>query len=422
MSTSSLLALTCCACSLFVSSIASAQDKAQVKLTEEQIALNNRAVKSMAQEPPLTDEAIRLTQAALVVGEKGDLLYLTLGRAYQLQKKCARAQAEFKRALTAPGVEGIPKDYVSKQIAVYQKELEASCKGTLVVNCEPKDLTLSLPGHELMCQEPLAIEPGTYSVSAVDPKTGAGTSIQVTVTSMQTTTTSFRFDQTSKEPVTPEPAVVPPPPEPKRWTIGGVVGVPVGMCLTRVGNESLSAASTNTSLCYGGRADVRSRFALSDMLSVGGVAGGRGLWANSVPVYSEREEVVATGFDASAGAQLWLWRERLGAEVVGVLRRRWVEIDNEDAGAGFLMSVGPGVMFDGADFISGLDALVLSARWTPWKDSGASFEVRAERGPLALWVSYEQWSGALDYPEDSSIDLTHEAEELMVGVGFHWGD
>lgn len=418
--------LTCACCVAIVALTArdaSAQDKPTVKLTEEQITLNNRAVKSMAQQPPRPDEAVRLTQAALVVGEKGDLLYLTLGRAYQLQKKCKQAQTEFERALAAPGVEDIPKTYVSEQISIYQKELMASCPGTLTIMCKPDDLKLSLPGHELVCQQPLSLPAGTYGVSATHPRTGASTSTQITVESMKTTTTTFTLTgppTQTPDPDTSTPVVVPttpPAPSSSGLALSGVVGGLAGWCITRVSSETGPGAdATNGALCYGLHADLRAGFILSESLTLAGVVAAQGVMANSV-TDNGREPVVLRGVDASAGAQAWLWSERIGVEFAGSLRARSATVDDTDAGAARALSLGPGLMFNAADVVPSLDALILSARWMPLLDSGLSLGARVEYGSLAVWVSYDRWESELD-----RADFMHEAEQAMLGVGFHWGD
>lgn len=398
-----------------------AQEKPTVQLTEEQIALNNRAVKNMAEQPPRADEAVRLTQAALVVGKKGNLLYLTLGRAYQLQKKCKMAQAEFDRALAAPGVEGIPKTYVTDQIAVYQKQLTASCPGTLTVTCEPGDLKLSLAGHQLTCQQPLSLPSGTYDVSTTHPETGNKESLKVTIVSMKPTTAAFKFAVTAKpDPKLTIDPVTKPVPKPKDTSSGlalsGVIGVPVGLCITRVDNATLDASATNSALCYGVHADISVGFKFSDALTIAGVVSAKGIMANDVSS-NERESVLNTGFDVSAGVQAWTWSERIGVEFAGTWRARSIVVDGIEAGNARPLSIGPGLILDVADFVPALDAFTFSARWMPLMDSALSLGTRIERGPLAIWISYDQWESELD-----QAGLVHDAEQVMAGVGFHWGD
>lgn len=176
-----------------ISVSASAQDKpAPVELSPTQIETNNRAVRMLGETPPRTKEAIKLVEAALLMEKQGDLLYLTLGRAYQLDGQCARAAEQFDAAERAPGVQGVPEDFVPGQLGVYRKELE-SCMGSLIISCEPDDLELVIDGTSIKCGEELSLEPGSYRIMGENPNSGIEVEIPVQVVSGEVTRSDLKI-------------------------------------------------------------------------------------------------------------------------------------------------------------------------------------------------------------------------------------
>lgn len=218
--------------------VAYAEKPEPIELTPNQIEINNRAVRMLGEDPPRTEEAIKLVEAALVLDSKGDLLFLTLGRAYQLQGRCAEAMAQYEAAEQAPGVKGVPVDFVPRQLREYRSQLTTTCPGTLVVSCEPSDLNLSIPDQTLRCGEPLSLSPGEYTITARSSN-GAEVQIPVRITGMKETLTQIKLGSSSGGQSTPPPdttttqvtdpgagdgAVVTPPgdpnPTPMSWRVG----------------------------------------------------------------------------------------------------------------------------------------------------------------------------------------------------------
>ena len=431
--TSALLSCLLCAGS---AQLAHAQDAAPptVQLTEEQITLNNRAVKRMAETPPKLEEAIRLTQAALVVGEKGDLLYLTLGRAFQLQGECARAEEEFARALEARRVEGLPQKYIRSQITLYRKELAERCEGTLMVQCEPQDLDLTLDGGALVCQQATPLAAGSYEVIATNPLTGSSVSVQAVIVGMQTTTTTIKLAgptpvATSAVPEAPadiagEPELsqpvrpVPAAPGERAVIIKGLVGAPLGYCRTRVESSpmGLPASATDGAICYGVRAEASFIKPLGEHFALGLAPSAQALMAHGLGEQG-REPVTLRGFDADLGLQALTWSRRIGLEVAGGVRARRAVVDGQEAGDAMALLLGPGVLLNFGELMGGVDTLGVSMRWRPLLDAGLSARAVVGRGPVAVWFAYESWEGDL-----SEQGFTHRAEQLTLGAGWSWGD
>jgi hypothetical protein len=195
-----------CASVMTIGSAAMAQGKpAPVELSSTQIETNNQAVRLLSETPPQTKKAIKLVEAALLMEKRGDLLHLTLGRAYQLDGQCALAEEQFAAAELAPGVKGVPEDFVPGQLAEYRSELDA-CMGTLLIACEPDDLELVINDALLACDTQVSLEPGVYKIEVRNPGSGDTLELPVQIVGGQMTRSELKLG-------TKETAVVTPPPE-----------------------------------------------------------------------------------------------------------------------------------------------------------------------------------------------------------------
>ena len=397
--------------------------KETVQLTEEQINLNNRAVGLLEANPPKPKEAISLVQAAMVTGEKGDLLHLTLGRAYQLDKQCDKAIAEFETALSAPGVEGLPEGFIEQQTATYGKDLATMCDGELVISCEPEGLELAIEDKSLTCGEAAKFAPGTYEIKARNPDTDASVSVQVVVVGTEKTETSIKLGGAVKKDDTVIVEPIDPLPDEPSTAISGTIGVPAGYCLARLINnagETTEANATDAAVCYGVRADIMAVRPLSDNFAVGGMAVAQGVMANALGRVDDQEPLALRGFDVGAGAQAWLLGQKLGLEFGTRWRIRRVIFQGEaleDTTTPYM--AGPGLLLQLGGMIGALDGLGLNVRWMPIGNGIDTLAIDANlaKGPLSFWAGYESWQGDVG---DSG--LTSRAEQIMLGVGYHWGN
>ena len=182
-----------CTLSIATPALVQAQDaKKAVKLTDDQLNLNNKAVDALEKSPPDTKTAITLMQAALSIGGeagKADLLYMTLGRAYELQDKCEEAKRYFTMAEEAPRVEGLPSGLVPERLVKYRLEMKKVCSGTLVVKCNDPRIALSIGDAQHKCDAPIKLAPGQYKVEAKlqEDERKSEQSIDVTIEGAQRT-------------------------------------------------------------------------------------------------------------------------------------------------------------------------------------------------------------------------------------------
>lgn len=162
---------------LCVSTQAVAQEqKAVVELTPAQIELNNKATIALNEKRP--DVALDYMRAAIrergdVEGQRGDLLFLTLGRAFQLKRQCDLAKESFATAEREAAVAGVPPDFVSKKLAEYRAELPTLCQAKLTISCVDANALISIDGaqaQEKLCGTTQRLEPGEHSVVATVSK------------------------------------------------------------------------------------------------------------------------------------------------------------------------------------------------------------------------------------------------------------
>lgn len=139
-------------------------EETTVELTGEQKRLNNKAIEAITGDSKSPSAAVRYLKAALMVGPKGNVLYMALGRAHQLDGNCEKATAIFEKAIEAPQVESVPREQVMARIENYRGDLETSCPGVLVVECSPASVNLTVDDETVSCGNEVTLSPGTYTV------------------------------------------------------------------------------------------------------------------------------------------------------------------------------------------------------------------------------------------------------------------
>ncbi len=171
--------------SMLFSNLALAEELT-VDLNTEQTKLNNEAIAALSSSPPNPEVAIQLMQAALLMGTKGNVLFLTLGRAYQLNGQCKDADSAYQQAWQAPRVAGVPQADVIERIERYRAEMTTSCTGTLVIHCSNPSTDLIVDSKNVACNEPIEMKPGEYQVKAYLGSSQT-TELSVTIHSMEQT-------------------------------------------------------------------------------------------------------------------------------------------------------------------------------------------------------------------------------------------
>ena len=133
----------------------------------EQLTLNNEAAEALNQSPSDATTAIAKIEAALKLGPGFDLLYMTLGRAYQYQDQCRSARETFTLSEKAPGIDGIPHDVIVEKLRRYMNEESTLCSGTLVLACSDSSVSFRSDGQQFLCHQPVALQPGTRRVEVL---------------------------------------------------------------------------------------------------------------------------------------------------------------------------------------------------------------------------------------------------------------
>ncbi len=165
----------------------------EVALSREQLELHQRAVAALGEEPARASEARRLLESALIVGDESNVLYMTLGRAHQLDGDCAEALEAFDQAEEAPLTAGIPEEQILARIHNYRAQIAEECEGFLVVECRDADTVLeSAEIEELHCDEEVELAPGRYQLEA--SLEGAVTLVSVEVRGGETAVVEIALD------------------------------------------------------------------------------------------------------------------------------------------------------------------------------------------------------------------------------------
>lgn len=416
-----------------------AKDK-KVKLTDEQININNKAVRLLAQEPPQTLQAIEIVQAALVLGEKGDLLYLTLGRAHQLAGQCEQAKVEFESATNAPGVEGVPDDFVSRQLVDYRDQMKMGCDGHVIVECVPDTLELAVGERALTCNERSPLAPGSHTVEVRNPKSGAKLSIQVQIIGAQDTRS--RIELADPEPVDepapkdgreePEPfEPVDPvaPVEPARrasWDLA--LRVPMGFCTTSLTRGENQATATDGSACFAaGLESTLTRPA--GKFELGLHFSGQAIFGTGLGLVRADTKVSTIGADFELRGELWLtrvfallggfdWRPRGILFEEGGVSEPGLNSLNLLGGLGVGLELG---------HLMGLDHFGLTLRTIPAIGVGSdgraldnlplSIGWRMDISDLLIGANYNSWRGSLT---GSNSEVRMRTEQYMFTLGYRF--
>lgn len=142
----------------------------QVELTAEQIELNNKATSALNEKK--YEIAVDYMRAAIrdrgVPGQRGNLLFLTLGRALQLQDRCEEAEEQFAIAAREPQVVGVPPDFVPKKLKEYRDETPDICSAHLTIECVDANARISInqAAPEALCGKKLPLPSGAYRIHA----------------------------------------------------------------------------------------------------------------------------------------------------------------------------------------------------------------------------------------------------------------
>ncbi len=148
------------------------QELPHVEMSARQIELNNLASMALNQTPPDSKIAIDYLQQAIASGQAPDILYMSLGRAYQYEDQCQSAQDVFNLAERSPSLKSIPHDIVLKKIARFRKESASLCSGTVEMVCKEmgvKFYTTTPSGEriQLVCGERKKLRPGAYDFDVI---------------------------------------------------------------------------------------------------------------------------------------------------------------------------------------------------------------------------------------------------------------
>jgi len=144
---------------------AAASDEVGTSFTNEQVTLNNQAVD--ATNAGNFQKAEELFRAMLHIGEF-NVIWFNLGRTYASQGKCIEAREALMRVAGAPPIREIPKAELDARAQDHLKELDAQCSGSIVLQCRPAEMTISINGGvEFDCHSmPIALVPGEHSIYA----------------------------------------------------------------------------------------------------------------------------------------------------------------------------------------------------------------------------------------------------------------
>ena len=132
--------------------------------SQAQLELNQQGVEAIiAEDYP---RAIRLFEASLDLGDL-NITYLNLGRAYQHDGQCEKAEEKYGIALEAPQVSAPSAEEVQQTIMRYRDELRQKCPGYLEVECDPPELSLYIDDDgptDCVAQSRFELLPGEYDV------------------------------------------------------------------------------------------------------------------------------------------------------------------------------------------------------------------------------------------------------------------
>jgi len=411
--------------------LAYAQDEPppEIELDKRQIELNNEAVQALGQDPPNTAKAIELVQAALVLGSEADLLFLTLGRAHQLAQECKEANETFDRVESAPRVKGLPREFVKVQLRKYRQELRQTCPGTLEVVCKPETLELTLKDEPFPCGQAVELTPGSYTIRAKNPETGASVSLQAEVVGMADKSTTIELAGPVKAPdkdPDKDPDKNPdkdpdkdPEKQPEAFTpqttFDLIAHVPVGLCNIRL--ESFNGHATDANICGGVGVEIGARRSFTKAIGAGVYARPRVLGGFALTVNDEAARIALVETNLSAG--LWL-KDSFAIELDAQLRGSSLELDGTSVGSFFKGVIGPGIRFDSKSILPKIPRLRAHARLdiiptsSPYLNVGATMHV-VEKFVIGVDYDYQLLEGL---QSNDNLDFNARSEHILLSFGF----
>jgi len=143
---------------------ASARDKHI--LSPEQQQLLEAANAALTEDPARLDDAHDAITEALELGERYDILLLTLARIHQKRDECAKAKALFGEMSTAPNDARIPRDIINERKNLYISQMSSMCSARLTFDCSDPDIVIELMGEQKACGVAHKLDPGAYQFSA----------------------------------------------------------------------------------------------------------------------------------------------------------------------------------------------------------------------------------------------------------------
>jgi hypothetical protein len=126
------------------------------------------------------DVAIERFGAAWEHGEL-NVVALAMGRALFASDSCAQAAVWYERALTAPAVAAPSPEKVASRVEDYQRDLQSTCPGELIIHCEPADLRVAVGGEEprACSQAARTLPAGVHAVRGVRDEDVVETTVQI---------------------------------------------------------------------------------------------------------------------------------------------------------------------------------------------------------------------------------------------------
>lgn len=147
--------------------------------SQAQLELNQQGVEAIiAEDYP---RAVRLFEASLDLGAL-NITHLNMGRAYQHDGQCEKAEEHYGKALEAPRVETPTVDEIHETVGRYRDELRDNCPGYLEVSCDPPELSLYVDddGPKNCAEESrLELMPGDYELRGEYQQEEASTSVVI---------------------------------------------------------------------------------------------------------------------------------------------------------------------------------------------------------------------------------------------------
>lgn len=140
-----------------------AQANKVVEPTSAQIELNEAGIQAILDKDYAL--AVQLFDSSLALGPI-NITYVNRGRAYQHAGKCEEADASYEAAYSAPVMTEPSAANIAATIERYRAEMMETCPGKLVLECEPRELHVTVDGKPLgACPEDaIALTRGEHSI------------------------------------------------------------------------------------------------------------------------------------------------------------------------------------------------------------------------------------------------------------------